>query len=133
MIPFDETLQGRLSRKLGGHGRVYSFGIAGTSFATYLGWAEYARDTFGPEAAVFVIVGNDFLGALCKYAQDFYCFEEVDGQQRTCRTTANGIGAGDGLSIRLWQSICTQTSRSSVGFESSGAVGGPRTSAKHPA
>ncbi len=88
ILPFGETLQARLSRKLGGHGRVYSFGISGTAFATYLVWAEYARDTFRPDATVFVIVGNDYLGALCKYNRDYYCFEEVDGNLQTRRNNS---------------------------------------------
>ena len=55
-----EAMHGRLPELLDAQARVYSFGASGAPLSTYLAYAEYARNTFAPEAMVFVIVGNDF-------------------------------------------------------------------------
>ncbi len=60
MVPYPQTLQGRLAQSVDGHGRVYSFGASGSQLPTYLAYARYARDTYRPQGLVIVIVGNDF-------------------------------------------------------------------------
>lgn len=55
-----ETVHGRLAAALAGRAAVYSFGSSYSQLATYLAYAEYARDRYRPDAAVFVVVGNDF-------------------------------------------------------------------------
>jgi hypothetical protein len=60
MVPFAETLQGRLARCVGRGGRVYSFGVSGTPLSQYLAEARYAKSNFRPGGIVVVIVGNDF-------------------------------------------------------------------------
>lgn len=69
MVPYAQTLHGRLATRLEERGRVYSFGASGAALSQYLAYARFARDTFCPEAMAFVIVGNDFDESLAKYAQ----------------------------------------------------------------
>jgi hypothetical protein len=68
MVPFAETLQGRLARCVGGQGRVYSFGASGAPLSEYLGEAEYARTKFRPDGVLVLVVGNDFDRSLRWYS-----------------------------------------------------------------
>ncbi|WP_147818760.1 hypothetical protein [Salidesulfovibrio onnuriiensis] len=78
MIPYQETVQGRLARELEQQWRVYSFGMSGAPLSQYLAYARYARDEFHPARMVFVIVGNDFDESLLKYKSSggFHYFAE---------------------------------------------------------
>jgi hypothetical protein len=60
MVPFPETMQGRLSRCVKSRGRVYSFGASGDALSGYLGEASFVKSKFRPNGIVVVIVGNDF-------------------------------------------------------------------------
>lgn len=60
MVPFAETVNGRLAARVGKVGRVYSFASSGSALSQYLVYAEFARDNFRPAGLVVVIVGNDF-------------------------------------------------------------------------
>lgn len=78
MVPFEQTVQGRLSRVLASHHPVYSLGVSGAQLADYLRYAEFARDEFHPCMMIFVIVGNDFDESLVQYARGVgYHFERV--------------------------------------------------------
>lgn len=88
MVPFADTLQGRLAKTLDGRGRVYSFAASGAGFGQYLAWARYARDTFRPDALVFVIISNDFKEALYKYERSsgfHYLRDAADGGMELVR------------------------------------------------
>lgn len=78
MVPFDETLHARLARAMGEKGRVYSFAASGAPLSQYLVWAEHARDVYRPDAAVFVVVGNDFDESLLsvKQGSGFHHFDD---------------------------------------------------------
>lgn len=66
MVPFGETLQGRLTGAYQDI-RTYSFATAGAPLSQYLVWADDARKTYAPGKMVFLIMGNDFDESLPKY------------------------------------------------------------------
>ena len=55
---------------LGGQGRVYGLGVSGAPLSTYLAYAEYARDTFHPQALAVLVIRNDFDESLLKYKSE---------------------------------------------------------------
>ena len=59
-LPWPETCHGRLSTRLEGQVRVYSFGHGSAPLSQYLGYAEHVRDTYRPAALVIPIIENDF-------------------------------------------------------------------------
>jgi hypothetical protein len=67
MVPFADTLQGRLARALNGRSRVYSFAAGGAPLSQYLIWAEHAVRVYGARTLVLNIVGNDFDESLPAY------------------------------------------------------------------
>jgi hypothetical protein len=60
MVPYAETLYGRLAQKLQGRVRVYSFGASGAPLSQYLVWAGHAVREYGARAVIINVVGNDF-------------------------------------------------------------------------
>jgi len=81
MVPYAETIQGRLAAKIARHGRVYSFAASAAPLSQYLAWARHARETYRPDAMVFVVVGNDFDESLLAYRQwpGFHHYAEDTG------------------------------------------------------
>lgn len=64
MVPYPETVQGRLAAAMGSRGRVYSFAASGAGLSQYLVWAEHARDTYRPDSFLFLNIANDFAESL---------------------------------------------------------------------
>lgn len=60
MVPYAQTLYGRLAGELKGRLRVYSFGASGAPLSQYLIWAGHAVHDYGARAVVINVVGNDF-------------------------------------------------------------------------
>jgi hypothetical protein len=60
MVPYAETLYGRLAETVRGKLRVYSFGASGAPLSQYLVWARHAVHEYGAKAVVINVVGNDF-------------------------------------------------------------------------
>jgi hypothetical protein len=60
MVPYAQTLYGRLASNLQGRLRVYSFGASGAPLSQYLIWAGHAVHDYGARAVVINVVGNDF-------------------------------------------------------------------------
>ncbi len=84
MVPYEETLHGRLQEHLDDDYRVYSFGASGAPLSQYLAFAKYARDTYKPERLIVVVVGNDFDESWPEYAlpYTFHHFVEENGKIR---------------------------------------------------
>jgi hypothetical protein len=64
MVPYRETVQGRLAEALGSTGRVYSFAASGAGLTQYLVWAVHARDAYRPDSFLFLNIANDFAESL---------------------------------------------------------------------
>lgn len=69
MVPFPQTCAGRLAAELNERARVYAFGVSGSALSQYLAVAQYARDTFRPDALAVVIIENDYDESLVKYVR----------------------------------------------------------------
>src|SRR5437763_2800065 len=67
MVPYAQSLQGRLAAVLKDKLRVYSFAGSGAPLSQYLVWAGHAVKEYGARAAVINVVGNDFDESLSAY------------------------------------------------------------------
>jgi lysophospholipase L1-like esterase len=67
MVPYAQSLQGRLAAALKDKLRVYSFAGSGAPLSQYLIWAGYAVKEYGARAVVINVVGNDFDESLSAY------------------------------------------------------------------
>jgi hypothetical protein len=79
MVPFPETIGGRLEADLRGRGRVYTFAASGAGLPQYLVWADYARRRYHPDAFVINIIANDFDESLWHRGQSpgFHHFQRM--------------------------------------------------------
>ncbi|MHB1218308.1 MAG: hypothetical protein ACYC1L_08945 [Alphaproteobacteria bacterium] len=79
MVPFPETIGGRLAADLRGRGRVYTFAASGAGLPQYLVWADYARRRYHPDAFVINIIANDFDESLWHRGQSpgFHHFQRM--------------------------------------------------------
>jgi hypothetical protein len=60
MVPYGETVHGRLAKALDGRLRVYSFAAAGAPLSQYLIWVRHAVSEYGAQAVVINVTPNDF-------------------------------------------------------------------------
>lgn len=67
MVPYRETLHGRLAAAFAPAHRVYSFAASGAALSQYLVWAREARATWRAQTLLIVVVGNDFDESLATY------------------------------------------------------------------
>lgn len=67
MVPYAQSLQGRLAAALKDKFRVYSFAGSGAPLSQYLVWAGHAVREYGARAVVINVVGNDFDESLGAY------------------------------------------------------------------
>lgn len=77
MMPFEQTIQGRLHQVLSPKGMdVYNFALSGAPLSQYLAWADYAKNTYQPDALIISVVSNDFDESLYDYRlrDGFYHF-----------------------------------------------------------
>ncbi|MGE0094020.1 MAG: hypothetical protein AB7M05_11560 [Alphaproteobacteria bacterium] len=79
MVPFPETVGGRLEADLRGRGRVYTFAASGAGLPQYLVWADYARRQYHPDAFIINVIANDFDESLWHRGQSpgFHHFERM--------------------------------------------------------
>ncbi len=64
MLPYPDTLQGKLSSKMGTKVPVYSFGTPIYPLSGYLGTAEYTDRQFKPKAYIFLLTKGDLIDSL---------------------------------------------------------------------
>jgi hypothetical protein len=64
MLPYQDTLQGKLSSKIGHKIPVYSFGTPVYPLSGYLGTVEYADREFKPRAYIFLLTKGDLVESL---------------------------------------------------------------------
>jgi hypothetical protein len=67
MVPYAQSVQGRLAAALGDTFRVYSFAASGSPLSQYLIYAGVAVRDYGARAVVINVVGNDFDESLSAY------------------------------------------------------------------
>ena len=85
MVPYGDTVQGRLARALETRARVYSFAASGAPLSQYLVWARLAVRQYGARALIINVVGNDFDESHINYVQapGYWVFApEPDGRLR---------------------------------------------------
>ena len=87
VVPYAETLQGRLARLAGPDGRVYSFAASGAPLSQYLVWAREARLRWKAQALAIVVVGNDFDESVAAYkaGRGFHYYVEDAAGELTLR------------------------------------------------
>ena len=81
-LPWQHSCHGRLSIRLDGQIRVYSFGHNAAPLSQHLGYAEHIRDTYRPAALVIPIIENDFDQSFRHIIKStrhhmFFAFEEL--------------------------------------------------------
>jgi hypothetical protein len=67
MVPYAETLQGRLAAALNGKARVYSFAASGAPLSEFSVYAAYAVREFGAAAVVINMANYDLAGSDAAY------------------------------------------------------------------
>ena len=67
MLPYAETMQGRLAAALNGRFRVYSFAASGAPLSQFPVYAGYAVREFGASAVVINLANYDFAGGDAAY------------------------------------------------------------------
>lgn len=60
MMPFKQTITGRLQAAMGQSGRAYDFAQQGAPLSQYVAYAKHACEIYHPQRLVAVVVGNDF-------------------------------------------------------------------------
>jgi hypothetical protein len=80
MVPYAQTLQGRLAAALAPRQRVYSVGTAGAALSQYLILARHAVEEYGAQVVVISVVFNDFDQSYFAYRpSDAYWYYVPDG------------------------------------------------------
>ena len=85
MVPYGDTVQGRLASALGSKARVYSFAASGAPLSQYLVWARLAVRDYGAQSLIINVVGNDFDESHINYVRSpgFWVYApDTDGHLR---------------------------------------------------
>jgi hypothetical protein len=90
MLPYQDTLQGKLSSKIGNKVPVYSFGTPIYPLSGYLGTAEYVDRVFKPRAYIFVLTQGDLIDSL-KPQEGTYFLDNPHGKLRFKDAKVSGI------------------------------------------
>jgi hypothetical protein len=82
LVPFAESLTGRLQAMLGGRGRAYAFAHSGSPLSQYVAYIRHACAVYRPQRLVVTIVGNDFDESVYTHRQRdgiFHLYPRQDG------------------------------------------------------
>lgn len=82
MMPFRQTLTGRLQAMMGSAGRAYDFAQQGTPLSQYVAYAIHACKVYRPARLVVVVVGNDFDESLYIHRRRngvYHLYKRADG------------------------------------------------------
>jgi hypothetical protein len=76
MVPYGQTLHGRLAAATAPAARVYTFAASAAPLSQYVIWAREAREHWGARALAVVVIGNDFDESLAanKTAPGFHLY-----------------------------------------------------------
>ena len=99
MVPYAESLQGRLAAALKDKFRVYSFAGSGAPLSQYLIWAGYAVKEYGARAVVINVVGNDFDESLSAYRLGPGFWQYAPDANGTLQLKLNPHAAGTLISL----------------------------------
>jgi hypothetical protein len=99
MVPYPQSLQGRLAAALKDKFRVYSFAGSGAPLSQYLIWAGYAVHEYGARAVVINVVGNDFDESLSAYRLGPGFWQYVPDAGGELRLKLNPYQAGTLISL----------------------------------
>jgi hypothetical protein len=67
MVPYAQTVSGRLAAALAPHARVYTFAASGSPLSQYLVWARQAVEEYHARAVIINVVWNDFDESFAAY------------------------------------------------------------------
>jgi hypothetical protein len=81
MVPFEQTVSGRLAGRVEGRGHVYSFAFSGAPLSQYLAWAKHAVEAYSASGLAIFVVSNDFDESIRRYAHKpgFYQYDKPNG------------------------------------------------------
>src|SRR5437764_8947358 len=99
MVPYAQSLQGRLAAALRDKFRVYSFAGSGAPLSQYLIWGGYAVTKYGARAVVINVVGNDFDESLSAYRLGPGFWQYAPDASGVLRLTLNPHEAGALISL----------------------------------
>ncbi len=82
MVPYGETVYGRLAERHGDLLDVRSYGFSGAPLSQYLSWIGFATREQGADYLLINVVGNDFHESLARYKRGpgFWHYQERDGE-----------------------------------------------------
>ena len=82
LVPFAESLTGRLQGALGNRGRAYAFAQSGSPLSQYLAYARHVCAAYRPARLVVNVVGNDFDESIVTHLRRngiFHLYPKPDG------------------------------------------------------
>lgn len=60
MVPFADSITGRVQKAMGTRGRAYAIAQSGSPLSQYIAYAKHACERYRPQRMIISIVGNDF-------------------------------------------------------------------------
>jgi hypothetical protein len=99
MVPYAESLHGRLAAALKDKFRVYSFAASGAPLSQYLAYAGHAVREYGARAVVINVVGNDFDESLSAYRLGPGFWQYAPDPNGVLRLRLNEHAAGMAISL----------------------------------